>query len=92
MLTNVIEEGLRVDLQQSIHGNGALGAGEPSVWDDMYRVRVQDEEATYCARPRPRDSDAEETKKWTEETEEVFRSTALVLVIRIEQTCRFASW
>jgi hypothetical protein len=64
----------------SIHGNGGLELGENhQVWDDMYRVRVQDEEAQRIAREAMarviRKAAERNVEEWTEETEEVFRST-----------------
>jgi hypothetical protein len=74
-----VSEGLRVDLQQLDHGNGvSLELRRPSSMGRHVSGEVQDEEAQRIARGMARViQPAEETSKWTEETEEVFRSIVL---------------
>jgi hypothetical protein len=77
----VSEKGYVLTCSSSIHGNGVhLELGENhQVWDDVYRVRVQDEDAQRVAREAMarviRKAAERNVEEWTEETEEVFRST-----------------
>jgi hypothetical protein len=77
----VSEKGYVLTCSSSIHGNGVhLELGENhQVWDDMYRMRVQDEDARRIAREAMarviRKAAERNVEEWTEETEEVFRST-----------------
>jgi hypothetical protein len=74
-------KGYVLTCSSSIHGNGVhLELGENhQVWDDMYRTRVQDEDSQRIAREAKahviRKAAERNVVEWTEETEEVFRST-----------------
>lgn len=77
----VSEKGYVLTCSSSIRGNGVhLNLGENhQVWDDVYRMRVQNEDSQRIAREakaRVIRKYAERNQiEWTEETEEVFRST-----------------
>jgi hypothetical protein len=74
----VAEKGYVLTCSSSIHGNGVhLELGENhQLWDDVYRVRIQDEESQRIGREAMarviRKAAERNVDQWTEDTEEVY--------------------